>query len=204
MHVSWLGQTAVKLQTRYADQDVTVVIDPYKPSAGDFPRSLSPDIGLFSVGQDGTISLGQNVFIIDTLGECDIKEVMITAIPSSNNSLVFSLSVEGIHIVHLGQSTSIDDATIEKIGSVDVLCLPVGGGKNSLSPEAAATLVTTIEPRIVIPIAYQCDSDPKAEPLSAFLKESGLKAAVTDKKIIIKKKDLPQNETQLMVLEKNV
>lgn len=204
MHISWLGQTAMKLQTKNGDQDVVIAIDTYKPTQGDFPRSLSPDIGLFSVGTDQAIGQGQETFVLDTLGECDIKQVMISAYPGSHESLVFSVTAEGIHLVHLGRITSYDDALVEKIGSVDVLCLPVGGGKNFLKPEDAAALVTALEPRIVIPIAYKCDTDQGAETLQAFLKEAGLKPTVTDKKIIIKKKDLPQEETQLMVLEKNV
>lgn len=206
MHLSWLGQTAVKIQTKYAEADVIVIIDAYKPgdSANDFPRSLSPDIALFSKGTDSAITLSQNPFILDTLGECDIKEIMINAFAGSNDSLVFSITIEGMHIVHLGRITDYNDALIEKIGSVDILLLPMGGTKNYLSPEKAAELLAALEPRMVIPLAYQCDTDKTAAPLSAFLKEAGLKPSATDKKLIIKKKDLPQEETRLVVLEKNI
>jgi hypothetical protein len=72
-----------------------------------------------------------------------------------------------------------------------------------LEPAQAARIVTTIEPRLVIPLAYESDSDPKANPVSAFIKEMGLKPELTDKKLIIKSKDLPQEETKLYILEKN-
>lgn len=204
MHISWLGQTCVKLQTRYAEKDVVLVIDAYKPTTGEFPRSLSPDIAIFSKSSEGAITLSQDPFVLDTLGECDIKEFMISTYPGTSDSLVASITAEGIHVVHLGRITSYTDAMIEKMGSVDVLLLPIGGGKDYLKTEDAAALVTALEPRIVIPIAYQCDSDPTAATLGTFLKEAGLKPTTTDKKFIIKKKDLPADETQLIVLEKNV
>jgi L-ascorbate metabolism protein UlaG (beta-lactamase superfamily) len=93
---------------------------------------------------------------------------------------------------------------LESLGKVDVLFIPVGGKPNYLELEEAIALVSEIEPRIVIPIGYECDSDPKSSPLDIFLKEIGLKPALTDKKIILKSKDLPQEEMQLMVLEKNI
>jgi hypothetical protein len=53
-------------------------------------------------------------------------------------------------------------------------------------------------------MGYASDSDPEVKPVEDFIKASGLKATVTDKKVILKAKDLPQEETQLMVLEKNI
>lgn len=206
MHISWLGQTCIKLQTRHLDEDVVLVIDAYKPATGDFPRSLSPNIALFSRGIEGSIvATGQNPFILDTLGECEIKEVMITSHPGEGSGLIFKINAEQMNLVHLGcLNKKPDMAELEKIGAVDILCVPVGGGSSALSPEDASDLVTALEPRLVIPIGYHCDSDPKAKPVADFIKELGLKPDTTDKKIIIKKKDLPQEDMKLIVLEKNI
>jgi L-ascorbate metabolism protein UlaG (beta-lactamase superfamily) len=204
MHLQWLGQTCVKLQTKNLDEDVTILIDAYRPNKGDFPRSFSPQIALFSHGADDAVTLSQNPFVLSTLGECETKNVMIYALPSPTGQVIFKLNAEGLNIVHLGALTAkIDNGELAKIGSVDILFIPVGGGKNYLSPEDAAALVTSLEPRIVVPMAYQCDTDPSAEPITQFIKEMGLKPDITDKKIIIKQKDLPQDETKLFVLEKN-
>ncbi|MSU75102.1 MAG: hypothetical protein EXS55_01110 [Candidatus Magasanikbacteria bacterium] len=203
MHLSWLGQTAVKLQTKYQDEDVTVIIDGYKPTAGEFPRSFSPTIALFSNGETDAATLSQNPFVLSTLGEIELKEVMVTTWPAEN-TIIFKINAEGLAIVHLGRLTKKPTTEdLEKLGHVDIVLLPVGGGQNYLNAEDAAAIVTTLEPRIVIPIAYNCDTDPTAQPLGEFIKELGLKPDVTDKKIIIKKKDLPQEETKLMILEKS-
>ena len=204
MHLQWLGQTCVKLQTKNLDEDVTILIDPYRPAKGEFPRSFSPQIALFSHGTTDAVTLSQDPFVLSTLGECETKNVMIYALPSPTGQVIFKLNAEGLNIVHLGALTAkIDNGELAKIGSVDILFIPVGGGKNYLSPEDAAAMVTTLEPRIVVPMAYQCDTDPGAEPITQFIKEMGLKPDTTDKKIIVKQKDLPQDETKLFVLEKN-
>ena len=203
MHIQWLGQTCVKLQTKNLDKDVVVLLDGYRPEKGDFPRSFTPQVALYSRGQTDAATLSQNPFVLDTLGECETKGVMIYAIPGSDGNIIYKLNAEGMNILHLGrQKTKLENDTVEKIGTVDILLLPVGDGEY-MSPENAAALVTTLEPRIVIPIGHQCDTDSKAKPVSEFIKELGLKPEATDKKFIIKAKDLPQEETKLYVLEKN-
>jgi L-ascorbate metabolism protein UlaG (beta-lactamase superfamily) len=203
MHITWHGQTCIKLQTKYLDEDITLITDPYKPGTGDFPRSFSPNITLFSRGQDNSTTLSQEPFIIDTLGEFDIKDIMITSLPGKEESIVFKLVAEGINIAFLGQLKSkLSAETIESLGKVDVLFIPVGGNNTYLDAAGATELVTAIEPRIIIPIAAQCDSDPKALPVTAFVKEIGLKTETSDKKLILKAKDLPQEEMKLVILEK--
>lgn len=202
MHISWIGQTCVRLQTKNLDEDVTVIIDGYKPDVGDFPRSFTPQIALYSHGEKDTTTMSQDPFIFSSSGECEVKGVMCYSFPCADGQ-VFKINSENINLVHLGKITKkLDDATLEKLGTPDVLFLPIGGGANYLSPQDAADMVTTMEPRIIIPMAYQCDTDPKAGTLSDFIKILGLKPEVTDKKFILKKKDLP-SETKLMVLEKN-
>lgn len=204
MHISWLGQTCVKLQTKYMNEDVVTIINPYRPDSGEFPRSLSPQIALFTAGEEGSITLSQNPFVLSTLGECEIKEVMITGFPSTDGNIIYKIMSEQMSVVHLGRLNKKPDiAELEKMGHVDILLVPVGDGKEYLSAEDANDLVTAIEPRIVIPIAHACDTDTKAKPVSEFVKESALKPFLTDKKAIIKKKDLPQDETRLIILEKN-
>lgn len=203
MHISWLGQTCVRLQTKNVDEDITVIIDGYKPSTGEFPRSFSPQIALYSHGEENITTLSQEPFIISTSGECEIKGVMCYSYPCEDGQ-IFKINAENINLVHLGKITKkLDAEHIEKLGTPDILFIPVGGGPNYLSLNDAADMITTLGPRIVIPIAYQSDSEPKAGALSDFIKVVGLSPEVTDKKFIIKKKDLPSSETKLMVLEKN-
>jgi len=205
MHISWLGQTCIRLQTKNRnDEDVVILIDPYKPKIGDFPRSFTPQIAVFSRGPEDAVTLSQDPFVVDTLGEVEVKDAMFYTLPGEDGNLITKINCEGINLVHLGKmNKKLDDNKIEKVGAVDILFIPVGDAGIYLEPEMAAQIVTALEPRIVIPMAYKCDTDPNVGTLDDFIKELGLKPELTDKKVIIKKKDLPQEETKLIVLEKN-
>ncbi len=203
MHISWLGQTCIKLQTKNQDKDVIILIDAYKPKKGDFPRNFSPDIALFSQGQDNSSTISPDTFVVDSLGEMEVKNVMIYSLPGFESSVIYKLNAENLNMVHLGRlKKPLENSEMEKIMSPDILFIPVGGGESYLDAKTAAQLANTLEARIIIPIAYNCDTDPDAAPITAFIKELGLKPEATEKKFIIKKKDLPQEETKLMVLEK--
>ncbi len=205
MHISWLGQTCLKLQTKPLEEEITLIFDPYKVAAGDFPRSFAPQIALFSRGEDDGVTLTQNPFIISTLGEFDIKTILLTSFPGNDDNLIFKITAEGMNLVHLGRmDKKIPAEQLDALGKIDVLFIPVGGNGRYLSPSDAAETVTALEPRIVIPMGFECDSDPKALPVSAFIKEIGLKSEGVEKKIILKQKDLPQEDMKLIVLEKNI
>ncbi len=205
MHINWLGQTCVKIQTKnLKDEDIVIIIDPYKPEKGDFPRNFSPDVVLYSKTAKDSVTISDSAFVVETLGEYEVKDNMIYAIDANEKEMIFKISAEGMNIVHLGNvKEKISESVIEKLGTPDILFLPIGNGEKSLDPKKAREAVSILEPRVIIPIAYKCDTDPEALPLENFLKEIGIKPETTDKKIIIKKKDLPQEDTKIFVLEKN-
>ena len=205
MHLSWLGQTALKIQTKNADQDVTILIDPYKPEQGDFPRNLSCNLALFSRGAKDSITLTQDPFILETLGELERNGVMLAGFPGPNGTVIFKITAENISVVHIGAiKETLSEDLVDKLGKIDILIIPAGGKPEYLDLELAAKLVTELEPRIVIPFATHTDTDPNAKPLESFLKELGLKPDATEKKFVVKAKDLPQEDMKLWVLEKNV
>ena len=203
MHISWLGTSAFKLQTKPFDKDVVVVIDPYKPNLGNFPRNLAPDIGLYTRGEKGSITLSGNPFILSTAGEIDIKGVLVTAITGhEDGKTMIRIDAEQMSCAHLGLiDKQLTQAQLEILSGVDILFIPVGNDE-SFDAQTAVKVVNSIEPRIVIPFGFQSDNDPKAKSIDAFLKEIGSKNGEPEKKVIIKQKDLPQEETQVIVLGK--
>jgi len=205
MHINWLGQTCVKLQTKnLKDEDTVILIDPYKPDAGEFPRNFSPDAVLYSKTSKDSVTISDSAFVVETLGEYEVKDNMIYAIAANETEMIFKISAEGMNIIHLGNiKEKISEHIIEKLGTPDILFIPVGDAGKTLDPKAAGEVVSMLEPRVVIPIAFKCDTDPKAMPIENFIKATGLKPEIVEKKIIIKKKDLPQEETKIFVLEKN-
>lgn len=203
MHISWLGGTAVRIQTKPNSEDVVVVFDPYRPGAGAFPRSLAPHIALFTRGEEGGITLSGDPFILATPGECETKGVLITAAPgNTNGEHIFRIDAEGLSVAHLGLTNkALTDAQLEVVGDADILLLPIGAS-GAYDAEQAVKAVNAIEPRIVIPIAFRSDNDPKAATADAFLKEIGAKADKPEPKVIIKKKDLPADDMQVLLLSK--
>jgi len=203
MHLSWLGTTCVKIQTKAFNKDVVIVVDPYKPSKGNFPRSLTPDIGLYTRGEKNSITLSGKPFILSTPGECETKGVLISAVQGNKaDEIMIRLDSEQISIGHLGLAEKdLEDKHLDLMNGVDILFVPVGG-ENCYNSEKAVKMVNAIEPRIVIPMAFKNENDPQAENVDKFLKEIGKSNGNPEKKVIIKKKDLPQEETKVIVLSK--
>lgn len=202
MHIHWLGNTFVKLQMKPADTDVTVLIDPYTQSVGAQPRSLLADIVIGTHGDKDMITIQGTPFSLMTPGECETHGVLIAAAQGNTaEELMVRIDAEGISVGHLGAANKqLTDAQLEVLSGVDVLLVPVGGG-NTFDAQSAMKAINSIEPRIVIPMAFHADTDPDAAPITGFLKEFG-SAPEPEKKTIIKKSTLPQEDTQLILLEK--
>lgn len=203
MHISWLGNTAFKIQVKPFDKDIVIAIDPYKQAKGAFPRSLAPDIGLYTRGEKDSITLSGSPFVLSNPGEIENKGVLVAAVQGhEKNQVILRLDAEQISVGHLGLiNKQLTNEQLGVLSGVDVLLIPVGNG-DGFDAEAAMKAVSSIEPRIVIPMAFKSDNDPTAKPVDNFLKEIGATKGTPEKKVIIKKKDLPQDETQVIVLGK--
>ncbi|MBU0661327.1 MBL fold metallo-hydrolase [Patescibacteria group bacterium] len=203
MHISWYGTTAFKIQTKPANDEVVVIIDPYKPEEGTFPRNLTADIVLYTRGEKNSITISGTPFIANSAGEWEVKGVLIRAIPgNAPGHTLLRLQTEHVTIGHLGQrNIPLSDEQLEVLSGVDILCIPVGG-ENTYTAAVARKIVQQIEPRIVIPMNVQSDNDPKSAPVESFIKEIGIRPQEAEKKVIIKKKDLPQEEMHLIVIAK--
>lgn len=203
MHISWLGGTAIKLQTKHLDTDVVVLIDPYKPISGPTPRSLTADVVLLTRGNSETITLSGNPFILDTPGEIDSKGVLVTGIPGhTEDSIMFRVDIEGVSMAHLGLiKEPLTSPQLEILSNIDLVFIPVGN-KTAFDAETAMKTISSLEPRVIVPIAFKSDNDPDALPPDAFIRGLGHQIPTEEKKIIIKKKDLPEEETRVILLGK--
>lgn len=203
MHISWLGNTGIRIQTKPLDEDITLIIDPYKQATGAFPRSLSPHIVLGTRGNKDFITLSGEPFVLTSAGECEVKGVLVTAVTNENGQEVyFRIDSENLTLGHLGSaSKTLTNEQLEVLSDVDILFVPIGG-VGCYNPEEAVKAISAIEPRIVIPILYESDNDPKALALAAFNKEMGVVPEMVDKKYIVKKKDLPEEDMKVVAITK--
>jgi L-ascorbate metabolism protein UlaG (beta-lactamase superfamily) len=213
MFISWLGQSCFKIQTKNNGNDITIVTDPYQGDIGLRAPSLGADIVTISHDHhdhNNTSAIRGESFVISGPGEYETKGIFVYGIPSWHDktegkdrgqNTIYRIAAEDLSIVHLGDlgQTKLTDEQLEKIGDIDVLLIPVGG-VYTIDGKEAAELVSQLEPRIVIPMHYKIPGlKENIDGVDKFIKQLGLKAETTDKLRVVKK-ELPQEETKLVIL----
>ncbi len=164
----WYGQACFKIEN-----SATIVTDPHNGET----IGLTPPPG--SVADLVTISHGhhdhasgkdlvgrEDAAIFNNSGSYSEKGVEVTGIDSYHDkveggkrgeNVIFILEVEGTRICHLGDlGHRLGEDYFEKIGSVDVLLIPVGGNYTIDSTEAAA-ITEQLNPQVVIPMHHQVE-----------------------------------------------
>jgi L-ascorbate metabolism protein UlaG (beta-lactamase superfamily) len=153
-------------------------------------------------------------FVLKNSGEIEINNIFVKAIETYHDNKegeelgknnIFVIDSEGMRLVHMGDygERKMKDDLIEKLGSVDVLLIPVGNDK-IMSVNEAIDIIKKIEPKIVIPMHYQTQGPKNNEEIiKKFIKEIGIEAESMDK-LNIKKANLSDDEDaqmQLIVLQ---
>lgn len=219
MEITYLGHSCFKLKNKAG---LVIYIDPYSVEmvGGTLPKDVS-DVVLISHNHEdhnaGGVITGpvnrNSVFVIDKEGEYEIAGVLITALKTFHDkvngdecgkNIVFSIVTDGLNIVHLGDlGHQLSTSQIDKLGSIDVLMSPVGGG-TSLSAEQALELVKEVSPSYLVPMHYKTSVTKSAcgelETLEKFLDKN--KYPVTPEsvhKIKLEASSLP-DDTQILLM----
>lgn len=201
MEITWYGQSCFKIEGK----ENSLIIDPYDPSIGlTLPKKLSSDILLIThehYDHNYKQGIEGKPFIIDSAGEYELAGATITGIPAFHDKkngeergkvTLYIIEFEGIKICHLGDiGHDLSDDEIDKLGTVDILMIPVGG-IFTISGDEAAKIIGEIDPKIVIPMHYKIPKlSINLEPIDKFSKKFESKTEEQDK-LKIKAKDLPQ------------
>ncbi|HSD12759.1 MAG TPA: MBL fold metallo-hydrolase [Patescibacteria group bacterium] len=214
MQITWHGFSCFRIQETIHGHDVSIVIDPFEPEEGlKLPRNLAADLVISSHDHDrhnNVAAVGGTPFVITGPGEYEVKDAFVTGIPTYHDlvegkekgiNTMFYITVGDIHIVHLGDlKHPLEEKHMEEFHEIDVLFVPVGGG-GVLTGKQAAEVVAQLEPRIIIPMHYKTGAASKLEPVDAFLKAMAIAKPAPLPKLKIAAKDLPQEETQVIILE---
>lgn len=203
MYINWLGLSCFKLQTK----GNIIITDPFSDKVGITMPKLKADVVILSEPGNENVSdvkrLSGDNFLIDGPGEYELKEDYIYGLKAGEldqtANYIFRLESEEIALGFLGElNHSLTDEQLETMEGVDVLFLPVG----SLTAERRTKIISQIEPRIVIPMYYHLPKlKLKLESAEKFAKEMGIKNIEPQEKLILKKKDLPQEETKVIFLK---
>jgi L-ascorbate metabolism protein UlaG (beta-lactamase superfamily) len=213
LDLTWYGHGCFRLRGR----STSAVTDPFPPSLGIKLPKLEADLVTISHAHPNHSHLepiSKDAFVIDGPGEYEVKGIRVFGIRSFHDALegaeqggntIYLIELDEIRVVHLGDlGHALDDATVEAIGTpVDVLLVPVGGGK-ALGAARAAEVVRTIEPRWVVPMHYHLPGlqAPELEGVETFLKEMGVTEAVPQGKLIVQYSGSgAEGETKVFLLE---
>jgi L-ascorbate metabolism protein UlaG (beta-lactamase superfamily) len=212
MIITWQGHSCFKIQDKIGPDGVTVVTDPFDKKIGLKVPNFEADIITVSHQHDDHNNVGAlrgQPFIINSPGEYDRRGVLVEGIDSYHDekkgdgrgsNIIFRIELDDISIVHLGDlGHSLDNFQLEKLAGTDILLVPVGG-KYTIDAEQAVSVISQIEPRIVIPMHYKVkDLDMDIEGVDKFVKALGL-APIYEEKLKLSKRDLPQEDMELVIL----
>lgn len=211
MQISWHGLSCFSLTVSSLNGEATMVIDPYQNATGlKLSRAVAADvIAVTHDDEDANnvdgVTEGSHgkPFVITMPGEYESKGIFVHAIPAATEQMLLLVESEGINVAHLGAlNRALSDTELDALNNVDILFVPVGGGR-FLSPKAAAEVIAQIEPRIVVPYAYELDGlTEKLQPLDAFCKALGVCKRENVSKLKISRKNLPEEEMMIYVLER--
>ena len=154
-----------------SDKNTTIFIDPYNKLGDLTPPVLkaTPDILLITHEHPDHNNRGYSTnetFEIHNPGEYDIRSVIIEGISTFHDkkngeergfNTIYSINFNGINFVHLGDlGVKLNKETIEALGVVDVLFIPVGGFF-TIDYKDAVEIVRDINPSIVVPMHYKTE-----------------------------------------------
>lgn len=213
MQLFWHGLSSIRIEGKLGETEATLLTDPYPNESGlRFPRTVEPDLLVLSHQDRSRFNLegvAGSPFIVSDPGEYEVKGLFATGIQDpgaekdEKRHVMYRFDVEGMSIAFLGQmARKLTAFELEAMGNIDILLVPVGGG-DVLDAKTAAEMITTIEPRIVIPIHYDIPGlKEKLAGVDAFIKQVGAAKRQDATKLKISKKDLPADDVIIMVLER--
>lgn len=139
---------------------------------------------------------GENEIIFP--GEYETKGIEIHGFQVDGESTesfvktVYAVRWEEMKFVFLGHlSKPIEAEWLENLGEPDIVFVPTGDN-HFIDPHEAAKLIKQLEPALIVP-SYRKKPD-------EFLKAMGEKGE-TQEKLVLKKKDLADKKSQVVVLE---
>lgn len=210
MEIEFYGANCFRITSKKAN----IVIDDNLSELGGKTVSKQGDIVVYSMAPHPPVD-GDVRLLIDQPGEFEVANVSVQGIPArahmdeagKMSATIYKITVDDIRIVATGHIyPELTDDELEKIGTVDILLIPIGGSGYTLDAAGALTIIKKIEPKIVVPSHY-ADNKLKFEvsqqDLDNALKDLAMEPKERVTKLKIKPADLALSEgVQLVVLDK--
>jgi L-ascorbate metabolism protein UlaG (beta-lactamase superfamily) len=207
LDVTWLGQSCFRLRGRSA----VVVTDPFPPTLGPKLRLESNVVTVSHQHENHShVQSVKDAYVIEGPGEYEVAGVSVQGLPTYHDSkqgaehgrnTVYLIELDDVRVCHLGDlGHTLDDRVLETIGNVDVLLVPVGGGR-TLDGAKAAEVVRQVEPRYVVPMHFGHPSlRTELAPVERFLNEMGVPESEAQTRLTVQASSA-EAETKVVVLE---
>ncbi len=171
MKITYFGHSSFLLQ---AADDTRIIFDPYLHGSFDGALRYDPidepaDVVVASHlhddhGATDTIPGNPRVLVhpvAESLGRVQITGIQVAHDEAGGRkrgqNTIVVVDDGDLRLVHLGDlGHTLDASTVEAIGRVDILLVPVGGFF-TIDHKEAAVVVESLDPRIVLPMHYKTD-----------------------------------------------
>lgn len=207
MKLQYLGHSCFRI---ISEMGMTILCDPYKTQMVGLPMpQVRCDVVTMSHHHNDHDCL-ENVLgaptEIDVQGECVADDVALQSYETFHDdkkgslrgkNLVFTFSVDGLRVVHMGDVGCLDETLAQNLHGCDLLMLPVGGNY-TIDHVGAKWYVDEIQPKLVVPMHYSFGASKiDVAPVDAFLQQFA-PSQIRYVGDTLNLYDQPQNETPLV------
>lgn len=183
MKIKWLGHACFLLT---GENGIKIVTDPFDATVGYPIPAVEADIVTTShdhFDHNYTDAVRGDFEVIDGIGDFYIKDIPIKGVKTYHDdamgekrggNVVYIMKIDGLNVCHLGDLGHVlDEKTIEHIGPVDVLMIPVGG-YYTIDAETAVKVIAQLAPKLIIPMHFKTpEIDFPIAGVDAFLDKIG-------------------------------
>ena len=156
MDIQYFGGNCVRLSNKKA----TIVIDDNLAAIGGKSVAKAGDICLYTSTPESAAA--NSKITIDGPGEFEVSNISIQGVAakahvdqSGTNATIYKIVTDDLRIAIIGHVyPNLSNTQLEVLGTIDVLCIPVGGNGYTLDPVGALKLIKDIEPKLIIPTHY--------------------------------------------------
>jgi L-ascorbate metabolism protein UlaG (beta-lactamase superfamily) len=189
LEIEYKGGNTVVITTKKA----TIVTDPKQSVIGLKDVSTKDLIEVATEARFATVAANARLNL-EGPGEYGVANFDIRGVAAQRHldseadpksATIYRIETGDVRIGLLGNIyEKLSEEQLEELGILDVLILPVGGNGYTLDATGAATLVRSIDPKVVIPVHYADDAlkyEVPQDDLEVFVKELGAPVEETAK-----------------------
>lgn len=164
MKIRWFGHACFLFTN---SEGKKILTDPFDTSVGYEIPNVEPNIITVShshFDHNAIHLLKGTPIVVEGEGQTQINNIKITGFKTYHDeesgkkrgvNTIYLIETDNLKILHLGDLGHVLSKDLkEKIGDVDILCIPVGG-VYTIDAKKAVEVVNLLQPKIVIPMHYK-------------------------------------------------